>query len=66
MSLPETSDGGWVLDVLDVLDAIEGPIRPDLRPFESDRADLTSRWVSGRDLDNFSMQGIGPQGSELA
>lgn len=63
MSLPETSDGGWVLDVLD---AIEGPIRPDLGPFAFDRADLPSRWVSGRDLDNFSMQGIGPQGSELA
>ena len=45
---------------------LSSPIRPDLGFLALDRADLDSRWVSGRDLDNFSMQGIGPQGSELA
>jgi hypothetical protein len=54
MSLPERSDGGWVLD------AVKGPIRPDLGPLARDRTDLTFRWVSLRDLDDFSMQGIRP------
>ena len=54
---------GWILDVLD---ATKSPIRPDLGPVARDRADLPSRWTSGRDLDNFSIKGIGPQGSGLA
>lgn len=62
MSLPETSDGGG----FSMFSMLSSPIRPDLGPLALDRADLDSRWVSGRDLDNFSMQGIGPQGSELA
>jgi hypothetical protein len=40
-------------------------------PFDlaRDRLDVTSRWASVRDFDDFddfSMQGIGPQDSELA
>lgn len=62
MSLPETSDGGG----FSMFSMPSSPIRPDRGPFAFDRADLDSRWVSGRDLDNFSMQGIGPQGSGLA
>ena len=54
MSLPETSDGGWNLD------AVKGPIRPDPGPLARDRTDSTFRWVSLRDLDDFSMQGIRP------
>lgn len=50
---------------LDVLDAIKRPIGPDL--LARDRADSPVRWASARDLDdNFSMQGIGPQGNDLA
>jgi hypothetical protein len=54
MSLSETGDGGWVLD------AVKGPIRPDLGPLARDRLDSTARWVSLRDLEDFSMQGIRP------
>jgi hypothetical protein len=58
--------GGGFSMFLDVLDAIKSPIRPDLGPLARDRADSPFRWASGRDLEDFSMQGIGPQSSDLA